>query len=155
LGAGYAQFGRADAVFALHKQMQEEAGVAPDAVSFLVLLTACSHAGLVKEGETLFDQMHGIDHLVSEHWACMVDLYGRAGNFGQMKKALLDHARPKSNHLPMFLSVLGACRKWRNMELARWAFQQALRLDANCLSAYVCMQNIYTFDEMQIDAEEE
>jgi hypothetical protein len=74
-----------------------------------------------------------------------------------MMKALLDdHTLPSSRRLlPFFLSVLGACCKWRNLELARWAFEQALRLDAGCLSAYVCMQNVYASDEMQIEAEEE
>jgi hypothetical protein len=43
----------------------------------------------------------------------------------------------------MLLAVLGSCHKWNAAKLGEWAFQQSLRLDASCASAYVFMANIY------------
>ena len=53
---GYAQLGQAEVVFHLFKKMRVE-GIQPDLVSFLILLTGCSHGGLLKQGEKLFDDV--------------------------------------------------------------------------------------------------
>ena len=71
----------------------------------------------------------------------MVDLFGRAGHFD--KAQMLLDKMPYSDHLPLFLSVLGACRKWLNVKLGRWAFDQSTKVDEKCAVAYVCMGNIY------------
>jgi pentatricopeptide repeat protein len=126
-----------------------EEHIAPDEVTFLVLLTACSHAGLVKEGEKLFDAMrvfHRLDPTL-KHYTCMIDLFGRAGHFDKAKAVL-----EKVPHAALFLSMLNACRKWRNVNLGRWAFEQLVRLDRDCATAYVCMGNVYAAAGMQTEA---
>ena len=129
-------------------------GIAPNLVSFLVLLSACSHAGLLEEGEMLFNDMCDIYSLTPmlEHYACMIDLFGRAGRF-EKAEALLDKVAP-SGRLPLFLAILGACLKWVNVKLGRWAFEQSLELDETCSAIYVCMGNIYAAAGMHKEADE-
>ena len=66
---------------------------------------------------------------------------------GQFEEALISFEKvPCSNHLPLCLALLGACScKSVNMRLARWAFEQSLRMDENCAAAYICMGNVYAF----------
>ena len=141
--SGYAQLGQANSVLNLYKRMRTE-GIMPNSVTFIVLLTACSHAGLIKEGEKLFDDMcaHYFLSPTLEHYTCMIDLFGRAGDFDKMK-ALLDKM-PSCDHIPLYLSILGACSKWRNVKFGLWAFKQVIGLDGNCAAAYMYMESIYT-----------
>ena len=93
------------------------------------ILSACSHAGLLEEGEKFFDEMYAVYCLTPqiEHYTCMIDLYCRAGDFDKAK-ALLEKL-PSCDHLPIFFIILGACQKWVNVNLGRWAFEQLVRLD--------------------------
>ena len=142
LMAGYAQFGQAKVVMELTEKMRLE-GILPDAVTFLVLLNACSHSGLTEEGEKLFVEMCMVYHLLPsvEHYACMIDLFGRAGYFDRVQ--FFASLKFTSDNLRLFLAILGACQKWVNVTLGRWAFEKSIELDENCGSAYICMENIY------------
>ena len=81
----------------------------------------------------------------------MVDLFSRAGH---LDKAIIIIERvPSPDRIQLWLAFLGACQKWMNVELGIWAFQQALELDPNRASAYVCMGNIYAAVGMQKEAE--
>lgn len=77
---GIALHGRGVDAVSLFEEMRS-AGVVPDNVAFLSLLTACSHSGLVKEGKAYFDSMVNDYRIVPkmEHYGCMVDLLSRAG----------------------------------------------------------------------------
>ncbi|KAJ7528001.1 hypothetical protein O6H91_16G079800 [Diphasiastrum complanatum] len=78
--AGYAQNGLAQEALALFEQMQRE-GTKPNEVTYISVLSACAHSGLVDQGRYVFDSMcknHGVTP-TKEHYACMVDLLGRAG----------------------------------------------------------------------------
>ena len=148
--SGYAQLGQTNVVWNLYRRMRRE-GVVPNFVTFTVMLNACSHAGLVKDGEKLFNEMCVVYDLTPslEHYTCMIDLFGRAGHFDKAK-ALLEKVS-HSGHLPLFLNILGACKKWRNMKLARWLFEKLIELDENCAAAYVYMENIYAAAGMQME----
>jgi pentatricopeptide repeat protein len=155
LMAGYGQSGEAATVLELFGEMRKQE-IAPNPVTMLVLLAACSHAGLLEEGEKLFDDML-VGYKLSptlEHYTCMIDLYGRAGLFDKVKKLFDTVPLSLVDHLPLYLAVLGACRKWLNVELARWAFDRLLLLDATCTAAYVCMESIYVESGMQAQARE-
>ena len=151
--AGHAQSGQANAVLFLYKRMKAE-GVIPNSVTFVVLLTACTHAGLVKEGEKLFHEMWATNHLhpMLEHYTCMIDLFCRAARMDKVN-ALLEKVS-HSCHLPLFLTILGACIEWKNVKLGRWAFEQSIALDKNCASAYVFMQNLYAAVDVQMEVDE-
>jgi pentatricopeptide repeat protein len=142
LMAGYAQLGQARTVLNSLPKMVSE-GIEPDLLTFHVLLLACSHAGLVREGQILFYCLssHHSRFPATEHYTCMVDLLSRAGLFEEAKDFV--GRVNAADRLPLLMSLLGACQKWLDVEVARWVFSQTLELDETCSLAYVCMANIY------------
>ena len=77
----FSQLGHGKRSIELFEQMQEE-GTKPDEVTFLTVLSACSHAGLVEEGSKFFKSMIEEHHIlpVVGHYGCMVDLFGKSGD---------------------------------------------------------------------------
>ncbi|KAG0470550.1 hypothetical protein HPP92_017250 [Vanilla planifolia] len=72
--------GRAEAAVSMLRRMLSTE-LEPDSTTFVHVLSACAHAGLVEEGERIFGAMErefGIK-ASKEHYGCMVDIYGRAG----------------------------------------------------------------------------
>ncbi|EEF36997.1 pentatricopeptide repeat-containing protein, putative [Ricinus communis] len=96
-------------------------GLKPDKVTFLCVLTGCSHSGLVEEGRSVFNSMtsrHGIcpDR---EHLSCMVDLLGRAGLLDEAEELL--QRTPGRGTCVMWSSLLRSCRVHRNEMVGRRA----------------------------------
>jgi pentatricopeptide repeat protein len=148
--SGYSQVGKVRKVLGSFREMSAE-GIPTDRVTSLVLLSTCSHEGLMKEGKILFGEMCSVYDLdaMLDHCACMLDLLGRAGCFHEAAHML--EKMPSSNHLPLLLSILGACKTWANVNLGEWAFLRILDLDPVRSEAYVCMGNIYAAAGMQIE----
>lgn len=149
--AGYARLGDVNAVFDLLQKMREK-GIEPDGITFLGILTACSHSGLVARGQRYFKMMirtYGISPTI-EHYTCMVDLLGRAGQVDKAMKMV--KMMPFQPDAVVWSSVLGACRKWCNVAVGRAAFESAVRLDKVDAAAYVSMSNIYAAAKMEDDA---
>ncbi|KAI5066524.1 hypothetical protein GOP47_0019148 [Adiantum capillus-veneris] len=149
---GYAQQGQAKEALDCFQCMQKE-GISPDAITFVNVLNACSHSGLVDEGEMYFDNMkkkYGIAPN-NEHYTCMVDLFGRARLFDKAMKVIT--MMPSSEYPPVWSALLGACRKWGNVKLGRFAFERAVQLDQYDAAAYVLMSNIYAAAGLQEEAE--
>ncbi|KAM1528095.1 hypothetical protein ACFXTI_017188 [Malus domestica] len=121
-------------------------GISPSAVTFLSVLYACSHAGLVREGEEILDHMvhnHGFEPL-PEHYACMVDILGRAG---KLEKALeFIKEMPVEPGPPVWGALLGACMIHKNTELARVASENLFELDPDNTGYYVLLSNVYSAD---------
>ncbi|KAH7433391.1 hypothetical protein KP509_07G067300 [Ceratopteris richardii] len=134
LMSGYTQAGRQDLVFDSFRSMMQE-GVAPNLVTFMILLASCSCSGLVSEGETYFEKMSASFGIIPslEHHTCMVDLFGRAGHFDKALEAIIK--MPSSDHLPAWFALLNACQKWGNTEIGNWAYKNAVRCSS--LSAAV------------------
>jgi len=87
--AGFAMHGHGNKALDQFEWMCQE-GVEPDDITFISLLSACSHAGLVDEGMCYYDSMSKI-YMVSaklEHYACMTDLLGRAGHLEEAEKII-------------------------------------------------------------------
>lgn len=126
----------------LFQQMQD-AGFQPDHITFLALISACSHAGQVEEGFRFFHCMteeYGIAARM-EHYACMVDLYGRAG---KLDKALdFITSMPFKPDAGIWGTLLGACRVHGNITLAELASKQLFELDPSNSGYYVLMSNIH------------
>ncbi|KAH7277334.1 hypothetical protein KP509_39G045800 [Ceratopteris richardii] len=150
---GYLHQGQNEKVLLFFERMKSD-GIIPNSVTFLCVLHACSHAGLVEKGLLYFEAMdsdYGISPTL-EHYSCMVDLLGRAG---QLEKAVsLIFKMPFTPTIAIWDSVLAACQKWRNLELARLAFEHALLLNEKNVAAYVTMANIFADAGMEKEASE-
>lgn len=151
--AGYSRQGSSDEVFSLFRSMVEE-GLQPDEITFVSVLSVCSHEGLVEEGEKYFEVMtreYGI-RPTRDHFTCMAGLLGRAG---QVDKAMaIVKNMPFQPDTAIWRTVLDACRKWSNVELGRYAFECAVKLNSDEASSYVSMANIYAAAQMWEQAKE-
>ena len=87
---GYAQLGQAKKVLHIFQKNIVDKGIMPNLVTFILAITACSHAGLVEEGQIVFDDMENVYCLkpTLEHYACMVDLFG-SRHVWHFKKAMV------------------------------------------------------------------
>ncbi|KAJ8440265.1 hypothetical protein Cgig2_001600 [Carnegiea gigantea] len=119
-----------------------KAGVKPDAVTFIGVLCACTHMGLVDRGLAYFHSM--ADYSISpqiEHYGCVVDLYARAG--------CLDEALNFVKTMPMkadavvWACLLGACRIYKNVEIAELALEKLIELEPGNPANYLMLSNIY------------
>lgn len=140
---GYAQNGRGDEAVLLYWDMIASAE-RPDGITFVAVLTACSHSGLVDAGIKIFnsmDQEHGVEPVL-DHYTCIIDSLGRAGRF-QEAEVLLDEMPYKDD--PVIWEVLlSSCRVHANVSLAKRAADELIRLNPQNSAPYVLLANIYS-----------
>ncbi|XP_024534143.1 pentatricopeptide repeat-containing protein At3g12770-like [Selaginella moellendorffii] len=142
LMCGYSRRGKTDMVFSLFEMLKNE-GHRADGITFLALLTACSHAGLVERGKRYFQEILSSQETkpLAQHYDCMVDLLGRANYLDEA--VLLVKSMPYKPNVVTWNAVLGACRKWKNVELGRLAFNTLVELNEKQASTYLTMASIY------------
>ncbi|KAF2317945.1 hypothetical protein GH714_041268 [Hevea brasiliensis] len=140
--AAYGSHGHLEESLALfHKMLQD--GIQPDNVTFLTILSACGHAGQVDKGIQYFRCMteeYGIPAQM-EHYACMVDLFGRAGRLNEAFETI--KSMPFSPDEGAWGTLLGACRLHGNSELAEVASGHLLDLDPENSGGYVLLSNVH------------
>ncbi|KAL6851617.1 hypothetical protein ACP4OV_020181 [Aristida adscensionis] len=140
---GYAQHGLGREAIRMYQQM-ESAGVLPNEVTFVGLLHACSHSGLVDEGRQFFKSMssdYGLTPLL-EHYACMVDLLGRAGDVQGAEEFIYD--MPIEPDTVVWTALLGACKIHKNVEIGRRAAEKLFAIEPSNPGNYVILSNIYS-----------
>lgn len=140
--AGYAQHGHGKEACSLFDQMHK-AGVKPNHITFIGVLSACSHIGLVDEGHMYFLSMyhdHGIVPSL-EHYACMVDILGRAGHLEKAEALILE--MPFEPDALVWRTLLGACRIHGNIDLGKHAAECLLELEPQEAANYVLLSNMY------------
>uniref|UniRef100_A0A9I9CI23 DYW domain-containing protein n=1 Tax=Cucumis melo TaxID=3656 RepID=A0A9I9CI23_CUCME len=142
---GYGLHGHGKEALKLFYEMLQS-GIPPTGVTFLSILYACSHSGLVREGNEIFHSMandYGFQPM-SEHYACMVDILGRAG---QLTNALEFIERmPLEPGPAVWGALLGACMIHKNTEIANVASKRLFQLDPENVGYYVLLSNIYSTD---------
>ncbi|XP_026449336.1 putative pentatricopeptide repeat-containing protein At1g17630 [Papaver somniferum] len=139
--AGYGMHGLANEALATFREMVK-LGSKPDVVTFVAVLSACSHAGLVTEGRKLFDQMSS-EFMITpdmEHYSCIVDLLGRAGLL-QEANELTDKMTFEPDEC-VWGALLNACRIHKNTEMAE-LIKSRLNLESEMTGTYMCLSNIY------------
>ncbi|KAF7818590.1 pentatricopeptide repeat-containing protein [Senna tora] len=139
---GYAQFGHGHEALSVFREMRNR-GFQPNEVTYLGVLTACSHIGLVEEGWHLFKTME-VEHGIlptREHISCMVDLLARAGCLTEaetfIKKTGFDP------DITTWKTLLAACRTHGNIDIAKRTAESILKLDPLNSAALVLLCNIY------------
>ena len=150
--SGYAFHRQGQEALNCFQEMQSE-GFHPNDITFLCLLSACSHSGLLDVAQKLFGNMakrYGITPNL-EHHTCMVVVFGCLGHFD--KAMSLIKVMPSCCYRPVWVALLAACRKWGNVKLGKLAFDEVLLLDNGCAAAYTLMANIYAAAGMQEDAD--
>jgi pentatricopeptide repeat protein len=140
--AGYAMHGCSQEALILFEQMQHS-GIYPDQVTFLCVLSACCHAGLVDEGLRYFLCMNHSYNIVPtmEHYGCMVDLLGRAGRLNEAQDFI--NKMPIKPDASVWGCLLSACRIHNNTELAEHAAEHLFELVPQNAAPYVVLSNIY------------
>ncbi|XP_042517224.1 pentatricopeptide repeat-containing protein At4g14820 [Macadamia integrifolia] len=134
--------GDADNALKLFQRMKDE-GIKPNQVTFVGVLYACSHAGLVEKGRQVFASMTEEFNITPkhEHYGCMVDLLGRAN---LLREALeLVEAMPFPPNVVVWGSLLAACRVHGEVELGEFAATRLLELEPDHDGAHVLLSNIY------------
>lgn len=140
---GYANHGYCNEAIQLFDQLLGEEEMKVDHLTFTAVLTACSHAGMVHLGESLFQLMQdkfGIEPRL-EHYACMVDLLGRAGKLDQAYD-LIDKMAIEPDSF-VWGALLGACRQHGNINLADIAAKHLAKLEPESSGSSVLLSNLY------------
>ncbi|XP_008781334.2 pentatricopeptide repeat-containing protein At5g48910-like [Phoenix dactylifera] len=139
---GFAMHGHAREAIELFFRMEREK-FRPDMITFVNVLSACSHGGLVKEGKRFFNLMkqeYGITPR-AEHYGCMVDLLGRAGLFWEAEEMI--HSMPMTPNAAVWGALLNACRIHGNAQLAEKVGNILLQLEPENSGRYALLSNIY------------
>ncbi|KAJ4975860.1 hypothetical protein NE237_000966 [Protea cynaroides] len=139
---GYAQHGLGEEALQVFHEMCS-LGMAADDVTFVGVLSACSYTGKVKEGLELFESMR-LNYSVeptAEHYACIVDLLGRAGHINEAMN-LIEKMTIEADAV-VWGALLGACRTHKNLELAEVAAKKLLLLEPKNAGPYILLSNIY------------
>ncbi|XP_024545216.1 pentatricopeptide repeat-containing protein At4g18520, chloroplastic-like [Selaginella moellendorffii] len=137
--SGYSHNGDAPRVFDLFETMRKER-VKPDSITFLSVLAACSHAGIVDRGKELFFSMSSPEYGLKpamEHYNCVIDMLGRANRLDDA--FLLAKTMPWKPSVEIWTTLLDASRKWGNLRVGRAAFQAIKGMDERNSASYVLM----------------
>ncbi|XP_057823021.2 pentatricopeptide repeat-containing protein At1g11290, chloroplastic [Cryptomeria japonica] len=150
--AGYGMHGYGKDAIALFCTMQETS-VEPNDVTFLCVLSACSHAGMVDEGRQYFDHMIQDNCFTPrmEHYVCMVDLLGRAGHLEEAHELIVKI--PFEADARVWGALLSACRLHSNISIGQLVAEKLLSLKPEDSGYYVLLSNIYATACMWDDAE--
>ncbi|XP_055836249.1 pentatricopeptide repeat-containing protein At2g27610 [Solanum dulcamara] len=140
--SGYAQHGYGTKALKIFEEMQKRY-LDMDNITFIGVISACTNAGLLNEGEKYFDMMVNDFHISPkmEIYSCMVDLYSRAG--------MLDKAMAIINKMPfpagaiVWRTLLAASRVHRNVEIGKLAAENLISLQPQDSAAYVLLSNLY------------
>ncbi|XP_031491443.1 pentatricopeptide repeat-containing protein At1g08070, chloroplastic-like [Nymphaea colorata] len=139
---GFAMHGNADDSLKAFSRMQDS-NTNPNSVTFLGVLTACSHAGLVDEGRRYFDNMLKDHNILPnlKHYGCMVDMLGRAGLLEEAEE--LVKSMPMKPDIMILGALLGACRIHGNTEVADRIKDGLLGLESGQAGCHVLLSNVY------------
>lgn len=117
--------------------------IKPDRVTFIGVLSACSHAGLVYEAYNYFSSMHR-DYRIKpeiEHYSCLVDALGRAGQVQEAERLI--SSMPFEASASMYRALLGACKVKGDAKTGKKVATRLLALEPSDSAAYVLLSNIY------------
>ncbi|XP_058076091.1 putative pentatricopeptide repeat-containing protein At3g01580 [Magnolia sinica] len=140
--AALGMHGNAAQAFSYFSQMEKER-IKPNKVTFIALLSACSHSGLIDRGWSFYNSMiqdYGITPEM-EHYACMVDLLGRSGCLDEAWEFI--KRMPFEPNIDVLGSLLGACRVHKRIELAELVGKRIFDKNPEDPGYYVLLSNTY------------
>ncbi|XP_072974865.1 pentatricopeptide repeat-containing protein At1g56690, mitochondrial-like isoform X2 [Typha angustifolia] len=139
---GYAQHGLGEEALSVFDEMRS-IGMFPDEITYIGVLSACSYTGKVKEGREIFDSITLNSSIKprAEHYACMVDLLGRAGHVDEAMDLI--RKMPIEADAVVWGALLGASRMHMNSEIAEIAAKKLLQLEPGNAGPYILLSNMY------------
>ncbi|KAK8565847.1 hypothetical protein V6N13_020926 [Hibiscus sabdariffa] len=140
---GYAQNGKVRDSVRFYDQMVAS-GTKPDFITFIGLLFACSHAGLLERGRSYFASMEKVYGIKPgpEHYACMIDLLGRSGKLVEADTLL--NQMDVEPDAAVWKALLAACRVHGNLELGERAAKNLFELEPTNAVPYIMLSNMYS-----------
>ncbi|THU52238.1 hypothetical protein C4D60_Mb10t01880 [Musa balbisiana] len=139
---GYAQHGQAREALELFEEMKRRC-VRPTYITFIAILNACGHAGLVAEGRREFDSMVNEFRIAPkvEHYASLVDLIGRHGHLKDARE-VINNMSVKPDKA-VWGALLGACRVHNDVALAQVAAEALVEIEPESSAPYVLLHNMH------------
>lgn len=139
-----AKFGLAELVLDLFDEMVGR-GVKPNGVTFLGILHACSHRGLVDVGLEYFDSMSRVYGIVpqAKHYTCVVDMLGRAGRIAEAYELTKSIEAKGDDELMLWSTLLSASRLHKRLDIAAEAGEKLKAFSRDVAGAYVAMSNAH------------
>ncbi|VAH43425.1 unnamed protein product [Triticum turgidum subsp. durum] len=134
--------GHEDQAIMLFDQMKRD-GIAPDKVTFVALLSCCSHAGLTEQGLHFYDSMLQ-DYNISpdkEHYSCVVDLYSRSGKLDDAWKFI--SSLREGTEIDILGCLLAACRVHNRMDIAELVAKRIFEKNPGDPGYHILLSNIY------------
>nr|XP_004250591.1 pentatricopeptide repeat-containing protein At1g31430 [Solanum lycopersicum] len=124
----------------------EQAGFHPDDITYIGVLSACSHGGLVEEGRKYFHAMSRI-HAIQpklEHYGCLIDLLGRAGLLSEAE-VMISQIPNKDNKIivPIYGALLSACRIYGNVDVGERVAELLMEIESYDSSTHTLLANTY------------
>lgn len=141
--SGYTQCGYCKEALRLFDQMKCE-GIKPNFKTFIALLTACSHGGLSDDAIRYFKMMEMRYEIkpTFDHYACMVDILGRAGRLDEAERII--EGMPYKPNALVWRMLLSACRIHGDLERGKKSMEKILALEPGDSAAFVLLSNLYT-----------
>ncbi|PSR94919.1 Pentatricopeptide repeat-containing protein [Actinidia chinensis var. chinensis] len=156
---GYAVNGFGSRALEIFEQMMET-GVEPNEVTFVSILTVCSHCGLVDEGLQYFKLMRDKYKVIprEDHYTCLIDMLGRAGRLeeawtlvGEIEDGKTSNGCFNGSNGSIWAAMLGACQLHGNVEMGRIVAKKMLKTKKDVSGTYVTLSNVYALAGMWND----
>ncbi|CAN1305311.1 Pentatricopeptide repeat-containing protein At3g26782, mitochondrial [Linum perenne] len=158
--SGYTQNGFVEqALYLFDEMLKEDSEIQPNWVTVMSVLPACAHSAALERGRRIHDYAARIGKMVFsveprvEHYACIVDLLGRAGRFMEAKEIISQ--MPMEAGASIWGALLAASKKHKNLETAEVAARKLFVLEPENSANYVLLSNMYAeagkWDEIEVN----
>ncbi|XP_031260157.1 putative pentatricopeptide repeat-containing protein At3g15930 [Pistacia vera] len=139
---GLANYGLGIEALRVFNQMERQ-GIKPNEATFVSVLAACSHSGLVTEGCQLFRRMVGVDRIQpkNEHFGCLIDLFSRAGLLYQAEEFI--ETMKAEDKLIAYKTLLSACIRYSEFDVGEKAAYKMMKLGPQNHATYILLSNFY------------
>ncbi|KAL0289702.1 UNVERIFIED_CONTAM: Pentatricopeptide repeat-containing protein, chloroplastic [Sesamum angustifolium] len=134
--------GLGELAFDLFMEM-ERLSLEPDDITFIAVLHACGHSGMVKEGLVCFEIMRRVHRIVPklQHYGCMVDILSRAGHLEEAAKFVEE--MPIQPNDVIWRTLLSACTNHENLNVGEPVAKHLIGMDSYDTSSYILLSNMY------------
>ncbi|KAI4383386.1 hypothetical protein MLD38_009228 [Melastoma candidum] len=151
---GLARNNHEEEAIALFLELESYGNLKPDGITFIGVLTACCHAGLLAEAVKYFllmKEKYNIEPSI-KHYSCMVDLFGLIGLLEEAEELIRSMPESICPDVIIWGSLLAASVNHGNQDVATRAAQEMIYLDPSDTSAYVLMSNVHSASQQYENA---